>query len=159
MRNVAFNYRQARVHEKRRFGSAENKLPVPVNTRHRTAIICACATSRGFTMENVALNHEKRRFGSFSSGKSRASAWASPNATWLATRDTCLPKISKRRITPGFGTIEIPPPLNHGKCRFGYPIATQRGAGGLLNRLLEKPIEEVGRLEPWKMSPLLLQNP
>jgi hypothetical protein len=80
-----------------------------------------------------------------------------------------LLKISKRRITPaywatvslferffaGFGTIEIPPPLNHGKCRFGYPIATQRGAGGLLNRLLEKPIEEVGRLEPWKMSPLL----
>jgi len=24
-----------------------------------------------------------------------------------------------------------------------------------LNQLLEKPIEEVGRLEPWKMSPLL----
>jgi hypothetical protein len=68
MRNVAFNYRQARVHEKRRFGSAENKLPVPVNTRHRTAIICACATSRGFTMENVALNHEKCRYCPFSSG-------------------------------------------------------------------------------------------
>ena len=27
MRNVALNYRPAGVHEKRRFGSAENKLP------------------------------------------------------------------------------------------------------------------------------------
>jgi hypothetical protein len=68
MRNVALNYRPARVHEKSRFGSAENKLPVPVNTRHRTAIIWACATSRGFTMENVALNHEKCRYCPFSSG-------------------------------------------------------------------------------------------
>jgi hypothetical protein len=31
MRNVALNYRPAGVHEKRRFGSAENKLPVQVN--------------------------------------------------------------------------------------------------------------------------------
>ena len=31
MRNVALNYRPAGVHEKRRFGSAENKLPAPVN--------------------------------------------------------------------------------------------------------------------------------
>jgi hypothetical protein len=68
MRNVAFNYRSAGVHEKRRFSSAENKLPVPVNTRHRTAIIWACATSRRFTMENVALNHEKCRYCPFSSG-------------------------------------------------------------------------------------------
>ena len=37
-------------------------------TRHRTAIIWACATSRGFTMENVALNHEKCRYCPFSSG-------------------------------------------------------------------------------------------
>jgi len=45
--------------------------------------------------------------------------------------------------------------LNHEKRRFGYPIGTQRDAGGLLNRLLEEPVEEVGHLEPWKMSPLL----
>ena len=41
---------------------------MPVNTRHRTALIWPGATRHGFTMENVALNHEKCRYCLFSSG-------------------------------------------------------------------------------------------
>src|SRR5260370_35478484 len=68
MRNVALSSRPARVHEKSRFGSAVIRSPVPVNTRHRTALIWPGATRHGFTMENVALNHEKCRYCLFSSG-------------------------------------------------------------------------------------------
>ena len=52
-----------------------NKLQCPVNTPPR-GLRSGCIFRS--TMGNVALNHEKRRFGSFSPGKSAASAFASP---------------------------------------------------------------------------------
>jgi hypothetical protein len=68
MRNVALSCRAVGIHEKCRFGSAENKLPLLRSYEAQNGTYLALLPRRGFIVENVALNHEKRRHCRFSSG-------------------------------------------------------------------------------------------